>query len=145
MQADIYHFIEKLPEGLETPVGNRGLELSGGERQRVSIARILLKDPALLIFDEATSSLDSISEASIQKAIVPLIRTRTSIIIAHRLSTIQSADTILVIEKGRIVERGSHEELLDQGGVYAHLYKVQYEKEENTAETDKPDSASIES
>lgn len=128
-QADIYHFIEKLPKRFDTLVGNRGLELSGGERQRVSIARVLLKDPSLLIFDEATSSLDSISEASIQKAINPLISTRTSIIIAHRLSTIQSVDMILVIKEGRIVERGSHKELLEKNGAYARLYRTQYEKE----------------
>jgi len=126
-QADIYHFIEKLPEGLDTVVGNRGLELSGGERQRVSIARALLKDPALLIFDEATSSLDSISEAAIQKAIDPLISTKTSIIIAHRLSTIQSVDMILVVKEGQIVERGSHEKLLAANGVYADLYRTQCE------------------
>lgn len=125
-KANIYSMIEKLPDGLDTLVGNRGLELSGGERQRISIARVLLKDPALLIFDEATSALDSISETAIQSAIEPLIRTRTSILIAHRLSTILAADQILVTENGRIVERGTHAELLNLGGVYMKLYQTQF-------------------
>ena len=99
-------------------VGNRGLKLSGGEKQRISIARVLLKDPALLIFDEATSALDSINENKIQEAIEPLIESRTSILIAHRLSTILSADEILVVKDGEIVERGQHEELVQAGGVY---------------------------
>ncbi|MBQ9157551.1 MAG: ATP-binding cassette domain-containing protein, partial [Eubacterium sp.] len=128
-KANIYEFIRKLPEGFETLVGNRGLELSGGERQRISIARVLLKDPALLIFDEATSSLDSISEEAIQQAIEPIAKAKTSILIAHRLSTILSADEILVVEDGRIVERGKHQELLAKGGVYAELYRTQFKKE----------------
>ena len=127
-KANIYEMIHALPEGFDTLVGNRGLKLSGGERQRISIARVLLKDPALLIFDEATSALDSISEASIQKAIDPLIRTRTSILIAHRLSTILAADRILVVRDGRIVEQGTHAELLKSGGIYSELYRTQYEK-----------------
>ena len=121
--------ISSLPQGFDTLVGNRGLKLSGGERQRISIARVLLKDPALLIFDEATSSLDSISEASIQKAIDPLIRTRTSILIAHRLSTILAADKILVVKGGRIVEQGTHAELLGNDSIYSELYRTQYGKE----------------
>ena len=128
-KANIYDMIRALPEGFDTLVGNRGLKLSGGERQRISIARVLLKDPALLIFDEATSALDSISEASIQKAIDPLIRTRTSILIAHRLSTILAADKILVVRDGRIVEEGTHAGLLQTGGVYSELYRTQYGKE----------------
>lgn len=125
-KANIYDFIQELPAGFDTLVGNRGLELSGGERQRMSIARVLLKDPALLIFDEATSSLDSISEASIQAAIDPLVKSRTSILIAHRLSTILSADQILVIRNGQLVEAGRHEELLGLDGVYSDLYRTQF-------------------
>ena len=127
-KANIYEMIRALPQGFDTLVGNRGLKLSGGERQRISIARVLLKDPALLIFDEATSALDSISEASIQRAIDPLIRTRTSILIAHRLSTILAADKILVVRDGRIVEQGTHTELLENGSIYSELYRTQYGK-----------------
>lgn len=127
-QANIYDFIEKQPEGLDTVVGNRGLKLSGGEKQRISIARALLKDPALLIFDEATSALDSISEAAIQAAINPLIEARTSILIAHRLSTILAADEILVVRDGRIAERGTHRDLVHAGGTYQELYETQFSK-----------------
>lgn len=125
-KANIYDFIAKQENGFDTMVGNRGLKLSGGEKQRLSIARVLLKDPAVLIFDEATSSLDSISENLIQQAIEPLIKTRTSILIAHRLSTILSADEILVVEDGAITERGTHETLVALGGTYTHLYETQY-------------------
>ena len=128
-KANIYDFICRQPEGLDTMVGNRGLKLSGGEKQRISIARVLLKDPALLIFDEATSALDSISEALIQEAIDPLIRSRTSILIAHRLSTVLAADEILVVKDGRIVERGAHKELVEAGGTYAELYETQFKSE----------------
>ena len=131
-QANIYDFIEKQTDGLDTVVGNRGLKLSGGEKQRISIARVLLKDPALLIFDEATSALDSISEAAIQAAINPLIEERTSILIAHRLSTILAADEILVIRDGRIVERGTHRDLVHAGGTYQELYETQFSKAAET-------------
>ena len=127
-KANIYDFVLKQEEGLDAMVGNRGLKLSGGEKQRLSIARVLLKDPALLIFDEATSALDSISEAKIQEAIEPIIQSRTSILIAHRLSTILAADEILVVKDGRIVERGVHEELVKAGGVYTELYETQFKK-----------------
>ncbi len=127
-KANIYDFIASQPDGLDTVVGNRGLKLSGGEKQRISIARALLKDPALLIFDEATSALDSISEAAIQAAINPLIEERTSILIAHRLSTILAADEILVVRDGRIVERGTHKELVHAGGTYQELYETQFSK-----------------
>lgn len=127
-QANIYEFIENQETGLDTVVGNRGLKLSGGEKQRISIVRILLKDPALMIFDEATSALDSISEQKIQDAIEPLIESRTSILIAHRLSTILAADEILVVKDGEIVERGTHSDLIDDGGVYAQLYETQFSK-----------------
>ena len=127
-KANIYDFIEKQELGLDTMVGNRGLKLSGGEKQRISIARVLLKDPALLVFDEATSALDSISENKIQEAIDPLIASRTSILIAHRLSTILAADEILVVKDGEIVERGEHEVLVQKGGVYTELYETQFKK-----------------
>ncbi len=124
--ANIWDFIASQEKGLDTMVGNRGLKLSGGEKQRISIARVLLKDPALLIFDEATSALDSISERKIQDAIDPLIDSRTSILIAHRLSTILAADEILVVKDGQIVERGTHEKLVGAGGVYTELYETQF-------------------
>ncbi|MBQ5951951.1 MAG: ABC transporter ATP-binding protein [Lachnospiraceae bacterium] len=127
-KANIYDFIERQETGLDTMVGNRGLKLSGGEKQRISIARVLLKDPALLIFDEATSALDSISKAKIQEAIEPLIQSRTSILIAHRLSTILAADEILVLKDGQIVERGTHEKLVRAGGTYTELYETQFSK-----------------
>ena len=130
-KANIYDFIKKQPEGLDTMVGNRGLKLSGGEKQRISIARVLLKDPALLIFDEATSALDSISEAAIQAAINPLIEERTSILIAHRLSTILAADEILVVRDGTIVERGEHKDLVHAGGTYQELYETQFSRAED--------------
>ncbi len=127
-KANIWDFISSQDDGLDTMVGNRGLKLSGGEKQRISIARVLLKDPALLIFDEATSALDSISEAKIQEAIEPLIEERTSILIAHRLSTILAADEILVIKDGVIAERGQHSQLVSAGGVYTELYETQFKK-----------------
>ena len=127
-KANIYDFVQKQEKGFEAMVGNRGLKLSGGEKQRLSIARVLLKDPALLIFDEATSALDSISESRIQEAIEPIIKERTSILIAHRLSTIMAADEILVVKDGRIVEKGVHSELVKAGGVYAELYETQFKK-----------------
>ena len=129
-KANIYDFIQAQEKGLDTEVGNRGLKLSGGEKQRVSIARVLLKDPALLIFDEATSALDSISEAKIQEAIEPIIKERTSILIAHRLSTILAADEILVVKDGEVVERGHHKELVKAGGVYTELYTTQFQRAE---------------
>ena len=128
-KANIHDFIAALPDGYNTRVGNRGVKLSGGERQRLSIARVILKDAKILILDEATSSLDSISERLIQQAIEPLLKGRTSILIAHRLSTIMHADEILTIEKGRIVQRGTHEELVGQEGLYRELFETQFRKE----------------
>ena len=125
-KANIYDFIEAQEKGLDTMVGNRGLKLSGGEKQRISIARVLLKDPKLLIFDEATSALDSISESKIQEAIDPIIKERTSILIAHRLSTILAADKIYVLKDGQIVESGQHKDLVKAGGVYSELYETQF-------------------
>ena len=127
-KANIYDFVSKQEQGLDTQVGNRGLKLSGGEKQRISIARILLKNPTIFIFDEATSALDSISEQKIQEAIDPIIESKTSILIAHRLSTILAADEILVVKDGMIVERGQHKDLVSAGGVYQELYETQFSK-----------------
>lgn len=127
--ANIHDFIARLPDGYDTVVGERGYKLSGGEKQRVAIARVVLKNPRILILDEATSSLDSQSEALIQAALAPLMRQRTSLVIAHRLSTILSADIILVMNGGRLVERGTHAELLARGGLYAQLYREQFKVE----------------
>jgi ATP-binding cassette subfamily B protein len=125
--ANIYDTIAGLPERFDTVVGERGHKLSGGERQRLAIARVLLKDPRILILDEATSSLDSTSEALIQAALEPLMEGRTSLVVAHRLSTILRADIIFVVDRGRIVEAGKHGDLLRRGGLYAQLYKAQFE------------------
>src|SRR2546425_2256474 len=124
--ANCEEFVEKFEQKYDTIVGERGVKLSGGQRQRIAIARAILADPKLLILDEATSSLDSESEALIQDGLRSLRRGRTTFVIAHRLSTIRSADQILVLEGGEIVERGTHEELLEAGGRYRQLYDKQY-------------------
>src|SRR5690606_8316535 len=116
------------PEGYQTFVGDRGTRLSGGERQRVTIARAVLKNPPVLILDEATSSLDTESERIVQEAINSLMKNRTSIVIAHRLSTVKNADEIIVLEKGQIIERGSHSELIQKGGAYKNLVDLQQVK-----------------
>ena len=126
--ANLNDFIASQPEGYETLVGNRGLKLSGGEKQRLSIARVILKDPKILILDEATSALDSITENAIQEALEALMEGRTSIVIAHRLSTVLKADRILVLKDGVIAEQGSHEELLALGGTYRELYETQFRR-----------------
>jgi ABC-type transport system involved in Fe-S cluster assembly fused permease/ATPase subunit len=132
--AHIHGFIESLPQGYDTGVGERGLKLSGGEKQRVAIARTLLKNPAILVFDEATSALDTRTEKIIQGELDGIARGRTTLVIAHRLSTIVDADQILVLEHGRVVERGSHDELLAQGGRYAQLWTMQQRERSRATE-----------
>jgi ATP-binding cassette subfamily B protein len=127
--AHIHEFIESLPDGYDTLVGERGLKLSGGEKQRVAIARAILKNPRILIFDEATSALDSKSEKAIQAELRHIARDRTTLVIAHRLSTVVDADQILVMEQGRIAERGSHQELLARNGIYARMWALQQQEE----------------
>jgi ATP-binding cassette subfamily B protein len=127
--AHIHGFIESLPEGYQSTVGERGLKLSGGEKQRVAIARAILKNPRILIFDEATSALDSRSEKSIQAELNRIARGHTTLVIAHRLSTVMDADQILVLDRGRITERGTHRELLDRGGTYAQMWMLQQQEE----------------
>jgi ATP-binding cassette subfamily B protein len=137
--AAIHDRIAELPDGYDTMVGERGYKLSGGEKQRIAIARVLLKDPRVLILDEATSALDTVSERLIQQALEGLVAGRTTIAIAHRLSTILRADLILVYQRGRIVERGTHAELLALNGLYARLYREQFEAPDSA-----PDSAPAE-
>lgn len=127
--ANIHDFVVSLPDGYDTIVGERGYRLSGGEKQRVALARVILKNPRILVLDEATSSLDSESELLIQEALKRVMAGRTNIVIAHRLSTILAADMILVFDRGQIVERGTHRELLAQGGLYTHLYETQFSRE----------------
>jgi ATP-binding cassette, subfamily B, bacterial len=126
--AQILHFVDSLPDGLDTVVGDRGYRLSGGEKQRIAIARVLLKAPDIVVLDEATAHLDSESELAVQRALRTALAGRTSLVIAHRLSTVREADLILVVEDGRIVERGRHEELVRIGGLYADLYRTQFQK-----------------
>ena len=126
-KANADEFIVRFPEQYETIVGERGIKLSGGQRQRIAIARAILKDPAILILDEATSSLDSESENLVQQALENLMQGRTTFVIAHRLSTIRNADKILVIDKGIVSESGTHQELINHHGLYYRLNKMQYE------------------
>jgi subfamily B ATP-binding cassette protein MsbA len=120
----------ELPNGYDTQLGDRGVNISGGQRQRIAIARAILKNPQILILDEATSALDTESERVVQDALDRLMVGRTSFVIAHRLSTIKNADKILVLEKGKVVEEGNHDELMNKDGLYAHLYKIQYRNKE---------------
>ena len=124
--ANAHEFIERLPDGYETRVGERGTMLSGGQRQRIAVARALLRDPPILILDEATSALDSTSERSVQEAIARLMQNRTVLIVAHRLSTVSGADTIAVIDRGVVVEWGRHDDLVAAGGRYQELYDVEW-------------------
>ena len=128
--AQIATMVDALPDGVDTVVGDRGYRLSGGEKQRLAIARILLKAPEIVVLDEATAHLDSESEAAVQQALATALHGRTSLVIAHRLSTVREADVILVLDHGRIVERGRHDELLAAGGQYAELYRIQFERQE---------------
>ena len=139
--ASIHDFIQSLPQGYDTMVGERGLKLSGGEKQRVAIARTLLKDPQLLILDEATSALDSRTEAAIQETLGHLAERRTTIIVAHRLSTIVHADEIIVMDKGRIVERGSHAGLVAQGGLYGEMWARQQAEQREAEEAAEAEAA----
>ena len=123
--ANAHDFILEMENGYQTNIGDRGLKLSGGQRQRLSIARAILKNPPILILDEATSALDTESERLVQDALIKLMENRTSLVIAHRLSTIQHADEIIVLQRGEIVERGTHQELLLHEGVYKKLYDLQ--------------------
>jgi len=128
--AFLLPFIDALPLGFATPIGENAVKLSGGQRQRLSIARALLKDAPVLLLDEATSSLDSESERYVQQSLERLMRGRTTFVVAHRLSTIERADRIVVLEAGRVVEVGSHRELLARGGLYSHLHSIQYARKE---------------
>jgi ABC-type transport system involved in Fe-S cluster assembly fused permease/ATPase subunit len=134
--AAIHDFIASLPDGYESPVGERGLKLSGGEKQRVAIARTLLKDPPILILDEATSALDSRTEAAIQETLQGVAARRTSIVIAHRLSTIVDADQIVVVDQGRVVERGTHAQLLRNAGLYAEMWERQQSEREEAEQAE---------
>jgi len=125
-RANIHDYIMTLEKGYDTEIGERGVKLSGGQKQRLSIARVFLKDPAILILDEATSALDNTTEVLIQQSLDELCRGRTTLVVAHRLSTIRNADEIAVVMNGEITERGTHEELMAKGGTYKNLYALQF-------------------
>ncbi|WP_145691379.1 ATP-binding cassette domain-containing protein, partial [Bacillus licheniformis] len=125
--AHLEQLIESLPDGYETQVGERGLKLSGGQKQRIAIARMFLKNPPILILDEATSALDTETEQVIQNALTELAKDRTTLVIAHRLATIRNADRIVVVTENGIAEEGTHDELVERGGIFANLHRVQYQ------------------
>ena len=127
-RANIHDYVMTLPDGYDTEVGERGVKLSGGQKQRIAIARAFLKNPPILILDEATSALDNMTEMQVQAALSELSEGRTTLVVAHRLSTVKNADLILVVTDGEITERGTHEELVAQGGVYAELYRYQFKE-----------------
>ena len=137
--AHAFEFIKDMKDGFDTVVGERGLMLSGGQRQRIAIARALLKDAPILILDEATSALDTESERFIQTSLEELMKNRTTLVIAHRLSTIENADRIVVLDGGRIVEQGTHQELIDKNGYYANLHSLQFNDEAVTVNSDSQD------
>ena len=126
--ANIYDFIMSLPEKFDTYVGERGVKLSGGQKQRIAIARAFLKNPEILILDEATSALDNVTEMQIQSSLEKLSKDRTTIVVAHRLSTVKNADEIIVLDEHGIIERGNHENLIAQNGIYANLYSLQFKQ-----------------
>lgn len=134
-RANIHDYVMSMPEGYDTVIGERGVKLSGGQKQRLSIARVFLKDPAILILDEATSALDNTTEILIQNALDELCKGRTTIVVAHRLSTVKNADEIAVVSGGKIIEQGTHEDLIASDGVYAELHKLQFRNGENVNAT----------
>lgn len=129
-KTQVHEFIASLPEGYQTVVGERGVKLSGGEKQRISIARAILRNPKIIIMDEPTASLDALTESALWKAVNEYFRGKTTIIIAHRLSTVQAADRIVVLDRGEIVEQGTHQQLLEMKGLYARLYHEQLESQQ---------------
>ena len=131
--ASAWEFVSQLPDQMDTRIGERGIRLSMGEKQRLTIARVILRNPPLVILDEATSSVDTLTEAKIQSAVDNLVKERTTLVIAHRLSTVRRADQIVVLDKGRIIENGMHEELILQGGHYARLWETQTDLIEENA------------
>ena len=130
-RANIHDYVQTLPNGYETQIGERGVRLSGGQKQRLSIARVFLKNPAVLILDEATSALDNTTEILIQQSLDELCRNRTTVVVAHRLSTVKNADEIAVIDAGRVIEKGTHEQLMEKNGIYKNLYMLQFRANES--------------
>src|SRR5690606_27223944 len=137
-RAQIADLIRSLPDGLATVVGERGCRCSGGEKQRIAIARLLLKAPSIVILDEATAHLDSESEAAVQRALTNALQDRTALVIAHRLSTVREADQIIVLDQGRVVEQGTHNELMAAGGLYSELYRTQFALSDSPAPSPTP-------